>query len=169
MSLEHPNYWLAYLSDSAGTRPDEITAVAPEILQRSLFGHDAQVVLAAADSYHGHRPRERVVFAAAVTRWLHVEHDRCWEDLDIDFYEALEDLDAHAPALLIESSSVARAVVANAALHLELLVVGGGIEDGDFHTEPVREAIQCALERDWERYISGTLAKPTYLDRCVSL
>ena len=78
-------------------------------------------------------------------------------------YEALEDLDAHAPALLIESSAVARAVVANAAMHLELLIVGGGIEDGDFHTEPVREAIRGALERDWENYIRQILAKPTHL------
>ena len=166
MSLEHPIYWLAYLSDSVETRPDEITAVAPEVLQRSLFGHDAQVVLAAADSYHGHHPQERVVFAAAVTRWLHVEHGRCWHDLDIDFYEALEDLDAHAPALLVESSSVARAVVANAAMHLDIVIVGGGVENADVHTEPVREAIQGALERDWQQYIRRILADPKHLRRC---
>lgn len=167
MSLQHPNYWLAYLFDSVDTRPDEITAIAPEILQRSQFSRDAQVLLAAADSYHGQHPHERVVFAAAVTRWLHVEHGRHWDDLDIDFYDALEDLDAHAPALLIESSPIARAVVANAALHLEIIIVGGGVEDADFHTEPVRAAIQGALERDWQPYIRRVLAKPTYVHRCA--
>ena len=67
MSVEHPKYWLAYLSDGEGeARDDEITAVAPEILHRSLFGADAQMLLAAADTYHDRHQYERVVFAAAV-------------------------------------------------------------------------------------------------------
>lgn len=94
-----------------------------------------------------------MVFAAAVTRWLHVDKGITWHELDVDFDEALGDLDAHAPALLIEASPVAMAVVANAALHLDVFIVGGGVEDVDRHTEPVRAAIQAAFERDWPAYI----------------
>ena len=48
---------------------------------------------------------------------------------------------------------IAMAVVANAALHLDIFIVGGGVEDADRHTEPARSAIQAALERDWPAYI----------------
>ena len=65
----------------------------------------------------------RWLFVAAVTRWLHVEHGVSWTDLDVDFFEALAELDTHAPALLIEASPIARAVVATAAITLHLLVV----------------------------------------------
>ena len=160
MSLEHPAYWLAYLSDQGDARPDEITAIAPETLRRPLFSSDAQVLLSAADRYHHLHPHERVVFAAAVTRWLHVEHHRSWNDLSVDFYQALADLDRHAPALLIQASPIARAIVANAALHLEIFHVGDDdIEDADLHTEPVRDAIHAALERDWQPYITRFAAR----------
>ena len=106
MSAQHPKYWLAYLSESPENRPNEITTTAPEILHRPRFTHDAQVLLAAADVYHAVHPHHRVVFAAAVTRWLHVDRGLNWEDFDIDFYEALADLDAHTPQLLIEASPI---------------------------------------------------------------
>ncbi len=160
MSIEHPNYWLAYLSDGQGeARDDEIVAVAPEILDRRLFCSDAQMLLSAADAYHGCHRHERVVFAAAVTRWLYVEHRRRWDDLDTDFDEALSELDSHAPALLIQASPIARAIVANAALHRELFIVGEGVQNADVHTEPVRAAILGALERDWPPYIARVLTK----------
>ncbi len=73
MSAQHPKYWLAYLSESPENRPNEITTTAPEILDRPRFSQDAQVLLAAADAYHAVHPHHRVVFAAAVTRWLHVD------------------------------------------------------------------------------------------------
>jgi hypothetical protein len=166
MSVEHPKYWLAYLSDGEGeARDDEITAVAPEILHRSLFGTDAQTLLAAADAYHDRHQYERVVFAAAVTRWLSEEHQIGWDDLDIDFYEALADLDAHAPALMIEASPVARAIVANAATRLELFIVGEAVQDADVHTDPSRAAILGALVRDWAPYINRILANPKHLHR----
>jgi hypothetical protein len=153
MTIEQPTYWLAYISEATETGPMEITATAPGILDRPPFTRDARVLLAAADAYHAAHPQQRVVFAAAVTRWLHVEKCITWHELDMDFDEALADLDSHAPALLIEASPIAMAVVANAALHLDIFIVCGGVEDADKHTEPVRAAIQAALERDWPAYI----------------
>ena len=159
MSGQHPKYWLAYLSESPKNRPNEITTTAPEILDRPRFSHDAQVLLAAADAYHAAHPHHRVVFAAAVTRWLHVDRGRKWDDLDIDFYDALADLDAHAPQLLIEASSIARAVVGNAAVELTIFMVGESAPITDIPTEPVRAAILEALERDWPAYITDALAR----------
>ena len=49
MSLERPEYWLTYLSERGDARPDEVTAIAPESLQRSKLTRDAQVLLVAAD------------------------------------------------------------------------------------------------------------------------
>ena len=89
--------------------PRPRSSIAPD------SARDAQVLLAAADAYHAVHPHHRVVFAAAVTRWLHVDRGLNWDDFDIDFYEALADLDAHTPQLLIEASPIARAVVGNAA------------------------------------------------------
>ncbi len=48
MSAPHPTYWLAYLSEETERGSNEITAIAPEILDRPRFTRDAQVVLAAA-------------------------------------------------------------------------------------------------------------------------
>lgn len=76
-----------------------------------------------------------------------------------DFYDALLDLDQHSPALLIESSPIARAIVANAALHLEILVVGPPGPSRDIPTEPVRAALLDVLERDWPAYITATMAR----------
>jgi hypothetical protein len=159
MSARHPTYWLAYLSEETERGSNEITAIAPETLDRPRFTRDAQVVLAAADAYHSEHPHERVVFAGAVTRWLHVERDLSWDDLDVDFYDALLDLDEHSPALLIEASPIARAIVANAALHLEILLVGPPGPFRDVPTEPVRAAILGVLERDWPEYITATMAR----------
>lgn len=159
MSAQHPKYWLAYLSESTETSPDEITTTAPEILDRPRFSRDAQVLLAAADAYQDAHPQHRVVFAAAVTRWLHVDRGLSWDDLDIDFYDALLDLDAYSPQLLIEASPIARAVVANAAIDLTIFVVGESAPIADIPTEPVRAAIVEALERDWPTYITGALER----------
>ena len=159
MSAQHPKYWLAYLSESPKNRPNEITTTAPEILDRPRFSRDAQVLLAAADAYHDTQPHHRVVFAAAVTRWLHVNRGFTWDDLDIDFYDALVDLDDHTPQLLIEASPIARAVVANAAIELTIFMVGESAPITDIPTEPVRAAILEALERDWPPYITGALER----------
>ena len=152
MSLEHPNYWLAYLSEATETGPAEITVTAPEILDRQRFTHDAQILLAVADTYHGEHPKERVVFAAALTRWLHVSRGLGWSGLNIDFYDALADLDAHAPALLIQASPLTMAIVGNAAVRLELATVGGAVTNAAAYDEPVQAAIAAALERDWPEY-----------------
>jgi hypothetical protein len=159
MSAQHPKYWLAYLSESPKNRPNEITTTAPEILHRPRFTHDAQVLLAAADAYQAVHPHHRVVFAAAVTRWLHTDRGLNWDDFDIDFYEALADLDAHTPQLLIEASPIARAVVGNAADELTIFMVGEPAPITDIPTEPVRAAILEVLERDWPPYITGALAR----------
>ena len=154
MNFEQPGYWMAYLSDGADARSDEVTVIAPEILQRSAFTRDAQILLAAADWYHERHATERVIFAAAITRWLHVEYEQSWPGLDVDFDDALDDLDHHAPALLIQASPIARAIVANAAIHLEIMFVGeSSIQTADDHTEPVRKAILGSLRRDWAPYI----------------
>jgi hypothetical protein len=157
MSLEHPSYWLAYLSDAAHVREGEVTAVAPGILPRPAFSPDAQMMLAAADVYHADNPTERVVFAAAITRWLHVEYGLRWADIDVDFFDALSDLDAHAPALLIEASPIAPAIVANAALSLEIRVITDEPLDSELPTEPVRAALTEALVRDWPPYIRAVV------------
>jgi hypothetical protein len=159
MSAQHPRYWLAYLSESTETGSNEITTTAPEILDRPRFSRDAQVLLAAADAYHDAHPEHRVVFAAAVTRWIHVDRGLSWDDLDIDFYDALVNLDAHTPQLLIEASPIARAVVANAATELTIFMVGETAPITDIPTEPVRAAILEALKRDWPPYISGALER----------
>ncbi|MCU1394878.1 MAG: hypothetical protein JWM34_3306 [Ilumatobacteraceae bacterium] len=160
MSFEHPEYWMAYLSDGGDARSDEVTVVAPEILQRSAFTRDAQVLLAAADWYHERHATERVIFAAAITRWLYVEYEQSWLGLDVDFDDALEDLDHHAPALLIQASPVARAIVANAAIHMEIMFVGEPLaQSADDHTEHVRNAILGGLLRDWAPCISRRAAR----------
>jgi hypothetical protein len=159
MSAQHPRYWLAYLSEATETGSNEITTTAPEILDRPRFSRDAQVLLAAADAYYDAHPQHRVVFAAAVTRWLYVDRGPSWDDLDIDFYDALLDLDAHTPQLLIEASPIARAVVANAAIDLTIFMAGELTPIMDIPTEPVRAAILEALERDWPSYITGALAR----------
>jgi hypothetical protein len=159
MSAQHPKYWLAYLSESTEKGSNEITTTAPEILDRPRFSRDAQVLLAAADAYHATHPHHRVVFAAAVTRWLHVDRGLSWDDLDIDFYDALLDLDAYTPQLLIEASPIARAVVANAAIDLTIFVVGESAPITDIPTEPVRAAIVEAVERDWPPYITAALER----------
>ena len=74
-------------------------------------------------------------------------------DIDVDFFDALTDLDAHAPALLIEVSPVARAIVANASLNFELRVVTDEPLGPALPTEPVRDALTEALVRDWPPYI----------------
>ena len=153
MSLEHPSYWLTYLSDADHTREGEVSAVAPEVLPRGPFNSDAQMLLAAADAYHADYPRQRVVFAAAITRWLFVVYGTRWVDIDVDFFDALSDLDAHAPALLIEVSPVARAIVANASLNFELRVVADEPLGPALPTEPVRDALTETLVRDWPPYI----------------
>ena len=104
MNVEQPDYWLAYVGEDAMDGAGEITATAPTILDRTRLSRDARIVLAAADTYHGAHPTERVVFVAAVTRWLVRQHDTKWSDLAVDFARALAELDRHAPALLIDAS-----------------------------------------------------------------
>jgi hypothetical protein len=152
VTIEQPDYWLAYLSDRDDCA-NEITAIAPCLLDRLRFSRDACAVLAAADAYRSAHPHHRVVFVAAVTHWLDRVKNITWDDLEVDFDGALADLDRHSPALLIEASPIARAVVASAADRLTIFVVDGGIEDGGDHTEPCREAIVATLERDWPAYI----------------
>lgn len=158
MTIEHPNYWLAYLSD----HPDcahEITAVAPEVLNLERFSPNACAFLAAVEGFRVANPQQRVVFAAAVTRWLDRAMGTPWGKLGIDFFDALAELDHHAPALLIEASPIALAVVSSAADHLSL-ASGNGIEDGASHIDPCRAAILDTLERDWPGYIRSVLGSP---------
>jgi hypothetical protein len=157
MSLEQPSYWLAYLSDADHMREGEIVAVAPDVLSRNAFNSDARILLAAADAYHADYPKQRVAFAAAITRWLFVVYGTRWADIDVDFFDALSDLDAHAPALLIQVSPVARAIVANASLNLELRVVTDEPLGPELPTEPVRDALTEALVRDWPPYIRAVV------------
>ena len=159
MSAQHPKYWLAYLSDETEDGANEITTTSPEILDRPRFSRNAQRLLATVDAYHDTHPRHRVVFAAAVTRWLKVDRDLTWDDLRIDFYDALLDLDKNTPQLMIEASPIARAVVANAAIDLEIWIVGEPDPITDIPTEPVRAAILEALERDWPAYIADVLVR----------
>ena len=158
MSIEHPDYWLAYLSAATGVE-SEITATAPPSLDRSRFGRDARVVLAGADAYQSTRPWQRVVFAAEVTRWLAGEKGVGWEELDVDFDEALADID-RAPSLLIEASPIALAVVANTADHRTIFVTRDEIDDVAAHTEGCRRAILETLERDWPSYARGVGRRP---------
>lgn len=157
MTLERPDYWLVYLSDG-DDRAGEITATAPCVVDRPRFSRDTQLFLAAVDAYHATHPGERVVFAAEVTRWLDRDHGRSWADLEVDFYEALAELDVYAPELLIQASPIARAVVANAADHLTIYMPDR-IEDAAAHTEPCRAAILDALERDWPAYIRSVAGR----------
>ena len=158
MNLEHPNYWLAYLSESVEDGPAEVTAIAPCAMDRPRLTYDTRGLLAAADAYHDEHPHERVVFAAAVTRWLSLSRSLRWYDLDIDFYAALAELDAHAPALLIEASPIVMAVVGNAATHHVILVVGEK-ERCEPNVEDVRALMVAALEQDWPAYIRRVLSR----------
>lgn len=158
MNAQHPTYWLTYISGQTEIAPNEITAIAPEILHRPRMSSDARMLLAAADAYHDAHPHQRVVYLAAVTRWLFLK-DVTWRDLDVDFSSALIDLDRYSPALLIAVSEIAVAVVANAALHRTILVVGERDPIPKNVDEDVRAAILEALERDWPEYITGVLAR----------
>lgn len=158
MNAEHPSYWLTYISEQTETGPDEITAIAPEILDRPRMSSDVRMVLAAADAYHDAHPHDRVVYLAGVTRWLFLQ-GATWRGLEVDFSAALADLDRYSPALLMEASAVARAVVANTTRHLTILVVGEHEAIPDDVDEQVRSAILEALERDWPDYIAGALGR----------
>lgn len=61
--------------------------------------------------------------------------------------------------MLIEVSPIARAVVGNAAIDLEIGIVGGQAPITDIPTEPIREAILEALERDWPEYTTDALTR----------
>lgn len=158
MNAEHPSYWLTYISEQTETGPDEITAIAPEILDRPRMSSDVRMLLAAADAYHDAHPHHRVVYLAAVTRWLFLKNVT-WRGLEVDFSAALADLDRHSPALLMEASAAARAVVANTTRHLTILVMGEHEPIPDDVDGQVRSAILEALERDWPGYIVGVLAR----------
>ncbi len=158
MNAEHPSYWLIYISEQTETGPEEITAIAPEILDRPRMSSDVRMLLAAADAYHDAHPHHRVVYLAAVTRWLFGRHVS-WRGLEVDFSAALADLDRYSPALLMEASAVARAVVANTTRHLTILMVGEHEPIPDDVDEQVRSAILEALERDWPDYIAGILGR----------
>jgi hypothetical protein len=152
MSLERPGYWLVYVPESTETGPPEVAAVAPEMLRPERFSTDTQGLLVAADSFHAHHLDQRVVFAGALTRWVHAE-GLAWHDLDVDFFEALSDLEEHAPALLIEATQVTMGVVADAAKECTIWYADGGSEPLDRHVEPVRTALLQALVRDWPPYV----------------
>ena len=159
MSAHHPDYWLVYMSDSEHAAPGEVTAIAPAILDRPRFGPDARWLLAATDSYRDAHPHHRVVFAAAVTRWLRLTHGKTWDDVGVHFHDALADLDEHSPALLMTCSDIVTAVVANAAVHLTVLVPGQRDPITDISTEEVRALLLDVLERDWPPYIARRLAE----------
>jgi hypothetical protein len=152
MTLERPVYWLVYVPESTETGPPEITAVAPEVLPRELLSTDTEGLLATVEAFHAHHPDQRVVFAAAVTRWLH-EQGFEWRDLGVAFFGALRELDERAPALLIEATQLSMAVVASTAKECTIHWSEGGTEPLDRHREPVRSALLQALKRDWPDYI----------------
>jgi hypothetical protein len=102
--------------ESTETGPPVITAVAPAVLPREQFSVDTRGMLAVADAFHVHHPCQRVVFAGAVTRWLHGKGFE-WTDLGVDFFQALRELDEHALALAIDVIPLAMAVVGSAASH----------------------------------------------------
>jgi hypothetical protein len=160
MSLGYPAYWLAYVPESTETGPPVITAVAPAVLPREQFSVDTRGMLAAADAFHVHHPCQRVVFAGAVTRWLHGKGFE-WTDLGVDFFQPLRELDEHALALAIDVTPLAMAVVGSAASHCTIHWADGGYEPIDRHVEPVRAALLQVLECDWPAYvrpIAGTAA-----------
>jgi hypothetical protein len=100
------------------------------------------------------------VFAGAVTRWLHGKGFE-WNDLGVDFFEALRELDEHALALEIDVTPLAMAVVGSAANHCTIHSADGGSEPIDRHVEPVRGALLQVLVCDWPagvRLIAGTAA-----------
>lgn len=158
VNAQRPTFWLTYISEQTEIAPNEITAIAPEILDRPRLSGNVRMLLAATDAYHDAHPHERVVYLAAVTRWLFLKYVT-WRGLDVDFSAALIDLDRYSPALLIEASEIAVAVVANAALHHTILVVGELVPIPEDVDEDVRTAILEALERDWPDYITGVLER----------
>jgi hypothetical protein len=138
--------------ESTETGTPVVTAVAPRVMPRQRFSVDACGLLAAAETFHVHHPDQHVVFAGAITRWLHGEGFE-WRDLGVDFFEALRELDVHAPALEMEATGVSMAVVASAAKQCTIHWADGGTEPLDVHVEPVRAALLQVLERDWQAYV----------------
>lgn len=151
MRIGQPDYWLAYLSEK-DEQAQQITVIAPCMLDTPRLPPDARALLGTVDTYRKAHPHQRVIFAAEVTRWLHHANNVTWGDLNIDFYQALTELDRHPPALHLPASPIARGVVADASDHLQIFI-DGRVEDGHLHTEPCRAAIHAALEHDWPPFI----------------
>jgi hypothetical protein len=149
MSVEHPAYWLVYVSEvSEEEGYDEVIAVAPEVLDQEQYGRDAQWLLAAADGFRVHHRHQRVVFVGEITRWL-MSQQMTWAQFDVDLRDALLDLDALAPLLYVEAAPLTMAIVGKSAPSLKLVFPDGRTATADAHGEPVRAAIQAVLERDW--------------------
>jgi hypothetical protein len=158
MSVEHPAYWLVYVPQSTEEGAAEVAAVAPEATPRRLLGADARALLAQAEHYHELHPQQRIVFVAEITRWLDGWGD-IWTDVEVHLYEALHDLDEHAPALLVEVSPIMLAVVANTAREASLNYTDGSVEPIDRHVEPARAAVLKVLERDWPAWVRSVLGR----------
>ncbi len=131
-------------SPTCRSRPRIARTRSPPPRRRSSIDHDSVTTHRSCSPPPTRTtPCTRIIgwcFAAAVTRWLHVDRGLNWDDFDIDFYEALADLDAHTPQLLIEASPIARAVVGNAA-HRAHDLHGWGISAD--HGHPHRTCPSC--------------------------
>jgi hypothetical protein len=158
MSVEHPAYWLLYVPESTEVGVAEVAAVAPEAMPRKLLGADGRGLLDQAQRYQETRQGARVVFLGELTRWLN-ERGIAWGDLDVDIFEAMRDLDEHAPHLLIDASPLTMTVVVNSAEDATIHYNDGGAESINRHVEPVRAAILEVLERDWPAWVRSVLGR----------
>jgi hypothetical protein len=158
MSVEHPAYWLVYVPESTEEGAAEVAAVAPEATPRQLLGADGRALLVQVDRYHELHPHQRIVFVSELTGWLD-GWGYAWTDVDVHLYEALRDLDEHAPGLLIEASPVTLAVVANTAREAWLKYTDGAVERVDELVEAVRAAVLEVLERDWPAWVRSVLGR----------
>jgi hypothetical protein len=156
MSLEHPAYWVIYVPESTEDGPAEVAAVAPEVVPSRLLGRDARGLLDQAERYHEDHPDQRIVYLGELTRWLH-NLGLKWHDVQVDVFEAMHDLDQHAPHLLIEASPITMFVVADSADRSEIHCTDGIVESTTRHAEPARGAILEVLERDWAPWVRRVL------------
>lgn len=129
-------YWLIFAEEQTNPDKPTITAISPIYADRQRLGHDACIVLAAADIYRDEHPTDTVVFLAEITHWLAARHDLTWPILHVDLDAAINDIVERIDAIEVDVSPLTLVIVATG---------GHGLDPSiSTHVAPVRRAMEAA-------------------------
>lgn len=166
--MTHPAWWLVRgLEWPGGPMAEGAIAYAPEMARHfrnadapAEMSRELDTILLLGAKFAAVK-RVQVVFFAEITRWLAVEHGVTWEDLDVNWERALDELDDRLGlALYLTISQRAHVFICNAAIHLTLYSLDGRVEEAskDEH-ERVRQSVDQMLAADWPGYIRERIAR----------